>query len=183
MPRLVINGLIDTQNAVTQVHVNAAARGSGAQSVVLYDKTVKPNEDGLFELPVQSDYQGGELRVIIECPGFDTIDVNVPIHEETNVVHLSFSKAQTFNPEAVVNGFGSLEDYEKFSPVNYARERRTLLESKLKRNKREDNLSTIIVAGGALFLSTILYFLIGGFAVIILVGFGFYYRAKYRNNL
>lgn len=180
MPRLLINGFPLTNKACFHIRINSAAKNSGSQSKILYDKTIKP-EDNIYELPLEKIYLGSSIRLEVTLPGFITIDKNIHIHTNKAFTSLFLQHQKEPNRELVTESYGC----ESWLTLNCKENYKKALEhfrDVVKNDKRLERNSFLAAMTLVLLFTAIIYLVVGPVGVLVVIIFAFYYQEKNKLN-
>ena len=181
MPRLLINGFPGANKACFQVRINAAGKGMGSQSKILFDKTIAPTE-GIYELPLENIYLGAIIRLEVSLPGFKTIDKNIKLHTNRGYTTLRLEKSEQPDEDWVAGCYGSLAVWQSIqTEIIYSESKKQFQE--IIKTERSQERNTFL---GALFLvllvTAVIYLIAGPVGVLVVIIFAFYYHEKNKLN-
>ena len=167
--------------SVAKEMLNAAGKGLGAQSKILFDKTIEPTE-GIYELPLEKIYLGATIRLEVSVPGFKTIDKNIMLHTNRGYTSLNLVKVEQPDEVLLADCYGSLTTWQSIqSKIIYSESIKQFQEIIKKERAQERN--TFL---GALFLvllfTAVVYLIAGPVGVLVVIIFAFYYHEKNKLN-
>ena len=181
MPRLLINGFPEATKACFHVRLNAAGKGLGSQSKILFDKTIAPTQ-GIYELPLEKIYLGATIRLEVSVPGFKTIDKNISLHTNKGYTSLRLEKIEQPDEVLVADSYGSLTTWQSFHSKNIYSESRKQFQEIIKKERALERNTFL----GALFLvllfTAAVYLIAGPVGVLVVIFFAFYYHEKNKFN-